>query len=101
MEWRRQREVERLVSALAFDSLDGIHLLKDGRDKLLERLEVRILWQVAEHVGEVDARIVVHHLDKYLAEDGPAKFARFIGQLGHPIGLEQLQGIDDALEEHG
>jgi hypothetical protein len=56
---------------------------------------------VAEHTGEVDARIIMHHLDEYLAEDGPAKLAGFISQLGRPVGLKLLQSINDAFEEYG
>jgi hypothetical protein len=79
MEWRRQEEVERLVSALAFDSFNRIHLLKNVRDKFLKRLDIGVLRQVAKRVGEIDAGVTIRYFDEHFAEDDPAKFASFIG----------------------
>jgi hypothetical protein len=71
--------MRQLVPALAFDPLDRIYFLKDGRDKFLKCLEICILRQTIEHVGEVDAKVLVHHLDEHLAEDDSAKLSGFIG----------------------
>ena len=61
--------MKRLVPALAFDSLDLVHLVDDGRDKLFECLAVCILRQAVKHIGEVDAGIPVHHFDEHLEKD--------------------------------
>ena len=88
MERWRQDEAKRLVPALAFDPLDVTHSVNDGRDKLFKRLEICVLRQASKDIGEVDARVLVHHLDEHLAEDGPAEFARLVGQMGCSVSLE-------------
>ena len=88
MEWWQENEAKRLVPVLAFDPLDLVHLVNDGRDKFFECLEVHILRQVVKNIGEVDARVLVHHFDEHLLEDGPAEFAGFVGQMGCSIRVE-------------
>ena len=101
MEWWRENGAKRLVPALAFDPLDLAHSVNDGCDKLFECLEVYILRQASKNIGEVDARVLVHHFDEHLEEDVPTEFAGFVGQMGCSVRLEQLEGVNDALKEHG
>ena len=73
----------------------------DGRDELLKCLDICVLRQACKDVVEVDAGILVHHLDKHLEEDGPSQFAGLVRQMGRSVGLELLESVNDALEEHG
>ena len=93
--------MKRLVPVLAFDPLDLVYLVDDGSDKFFKCLDIHILQQAVKDVGEVDARVLVHHFDEHLEEDGPAEFVGFIGQMGCSIRMEQLHGINHALKEQG
>ena len=88
-----------LIPALAFQPLDFVNPADDGLDKLFKRLEVRVFWQALEQVGEVGVGILVCHLGEHFEEDAPAKLPGLVGHMGCSVGVEQHQGIEDALTE--
>ena len=55
--WQQDEEEMRqmqLVPAIALDSLDLAYPIDDGRDKLFESLDVHVLRQALQDLGEVD-----------------------------------------------
>ena len=85
----QQEEAERLVPALAFHPLDLVDQVDDGADEIFKRTAICILRQAVQHVGEVEARVLVRHLGEHLEEDAPVELAGFVGQLGRSAGVEQ------------
>ena len=88
-----------LVYAIALNPLDLAHLVHNGCDKGLERIQISIRWQGFEDVGEVEAWITERHLHQHLLESPRANPARLVGQLLWDPLPESLECRRHALEE--
>ena len=95
----RKEEVGGLIYASALDSLDLTHLVHNGCDKGLDRIQISIRRQGFEDVGEVEAWIAEGHLHQHLLENPDADFARLVGQLLRDPLPEPLECRRHALEE--
>ena len=88
-----------LIYAITFDPLDPAHLVHNGCDKSLERLQISIQQQGLEDVGEVEVRVAEGHLHQHFLKSSRADLARFVDQLLWDPLLESLEGRRHAFEE--
>ena len=95
----KEKETGGLIYAIALNPLDPAHLVHNGCDKGLERLQISIRRQGFEDVGEVEAWIAEGHLHQHLLENPGADFARLVGQLLRDPLPEPLECRRHALEE--
>ena len=84
---------------LALHPLNSVDEADDGLDTLLERREVSTLRQALQRGVEVEVGVLVRHLGENLGHGTPAKPLGLIGQGGRPVGVELLEGPDEALIE--
>ena len=91
--------MKKLIPALALQPRDSAETADDGLDALLECLTVDVLRQAIKRLSKVGAGVPVRHLGEHLDQGVPAKLQGFLGQVGCPGGLEQLQGSKDTLKE--
>ena len=101
MNLQRQCETGCLIPVLALYPLDSADMADDGLDTLPERREVHTLRQAIQRGVEVEFGVPLRHLGEDLGHGTLAKPPGLIGQRGRPIGVELLQGPEDALEEDG
>ena len=70
-----KEEMGGLIYAIALDPLDPAHLVHNGCDKGLERLQISIRRQGLEDVGEVEARIAEGHLHQHFLKSSRTDLA--------------------------
>ena len=87
-----KEEMGGLVYASALDSLDLAHLVHNGCDKGLERIQIGVRRQGPEDVGEAEAWVAEGHLHQHLLENPDTDFARLVGQLLWDLFPEPLEG---------
>ena len=68
-----------LVYAIALNPLDLAHLVHNGCDKGLERIQIGVRRQGFEDVGEVEAWVAEGHLHQHLLKNSRADLARLVG----------------------
>ena len=76
MNLQRRRRMGCLVPALALHPLDSVDASDYGLDTLLERHDVRILWQALQRGVEVKGGVLVRHL----GHGTPAQPSVLVGQ---------------------
>ena len=88
-----------LIYVIAINPLDLVHLVHNGCDKGLQRVQISVRRQLLEDVGEVEAWVAEGHLHQHLLESPCADIARLVGQLLWDLLPESLEGRRHALEE--
>ena len=78
---KEKEEMCGLVYAIALNPLDLAHLVHNGCDKGLERIQIGVRRQGPEDVGKVEAWVAEGHLHQHLLESSCADLARLVGQL--------------------
>ena len=58
----KEKEMGGLIYVIALNALDPAHLVHNGCDKGLERIQISIRQQGFEDVGEVEAWVAEGHL---------------------------------------
>ena len=84
---------------IALNPLDLAHLVHNGCEKGLERVQISIRRQGFEDVGEVEAWIAEGHLHQHLLKNSCTNLARLVGQLLWDLLPESLEGRRHAFEE--
>ena len=66
---KEKEKMGSLIYAIALNPLDLAHLVHNGCNKGLERIQIGIRRQVFEDVGEVEAWIAEGHLHQHLLKN--------------------------------